>query len=112
MGRSIMSSLKMTILPLAVYLLISLLSQVDGKPSPKYFLTETKSQSKAKKNSDYITDINNSGTMNLHETNRKKGAIREINNSGTLNIQEDGTNRMKGLDVETVNNEGNINIYN
>merc|ERR1712002_646949 len=59
MGRSKMSSLKITLFPLAICLLLSLNSQVSGKPSPKHFLIDTKE--KAKKNSDYIDNINNSG---------------------------------------------------
>merc|ERR1711942_46536 len=54
MGRSKMSSLKITLLPLAICLLLSLNSQVSGKPSPKHLLIETKE--KAKRTSDY--DIN------------------------------------------------------
>merc|ERR1712098_853710 len=57
MGRSKMISLKITLLPLAICLLLSLNSQV----SPKYFLIETKE--KAKKSSDYVNDINNSGLV-------------------------------------------------
>merc|ERR1719481_2049821 len=49
-----MSSLKITLLPLAICLLLSLNSQVSGKPSPKHLLIETKE--KAKRTSDY--DIN------------------------------------------------------
>merc|ERR1711970_1086433 len=56
MGRRNMSSLKITLLPLAICLLLSLNSQVSGKPSPKHFLIETKER--AKKNSDYIDNIN------------------------------------------------------
>merc|ERR1711887_144629 len=54
MGSSKMTSLKITLLPLAICLLLSLNSQVCGKPSPKHFLIETKE--KAKRTSDY--DIN------------------------------------------------------
>merc|ERR1712236_191428 len=61
MGRSKMSSLKITLLSLAICLLLSLNSQVSGKPSPKHFLIETKE--KAKKSSDYVKNINNSGGM-------------------------------------------------
>merc|ERR1711875_77087 len=54
MGRSKMTSLTITLLPLAICLLLSLNSQVSGKPSSKQFLIETKE--KAKRTSDY--DIN------------------------------------------------------
>merc|ERR1711862_1042004 len=59
MGRSNMASLKITLLPLAICLLLSLNSQVSGKPSPKHFLIET--QEKARKNNDYIGNVNNVG---------------------------------------------------
>merc|ERR1711982_256388 len=61
MGRSKMSSLKITLLPLAICLLLSLNSQVSGKPSPAHFLINTKE--KAKKSSDYVSNINNSGLV-------------------------------------------------
>merc|ERR1711862_232021 len=59
MGRSNMASLKIILLPLAICLLLSLESQVSGKPSPKHFLIETKE--KAKKNNDYTGNVNNVG---------------------------------------------------
>merc|ERR1711887_471299 len=59
MGRSNMSSLRITLLPLAICLLLSLNSQVSGKPSPKHFLIETIEQ--AKKNNDYTGDVTNEG---------------------------------------------------
>merc|ERR1711970_1196076 len=54
MGSSKMSSLKITLLSLAICLHLSLNSQVSGKPSPKHLLIETKE--KSKRTSDY--DIN------------------------------------------------------
>merc|ERR1712215_465906 len=54
-----MSSLRITLLPLAICLLLSLNSQISGKPSPKHFLIETKEQ--AKKNNDYTGDVTNEG---------------------------------------------------
>merc|ERR1712215_183082 len=59
MGRSNMSSLRITLLPLAICLLLSLNSQISGKPSPKLFLIETLEQ--AKKNNDYTGDVTNEG---------------------------------------------------
>merc|ERR1711970_599258 len=59
MGRSNMSSLRITLLPLAIFLLLSLNSQISGKPSPKVFLVETKE--KTKKNNDYTGDVTNEG---------------------------------------------------
>merc|ERR1711982_200168 len=58
MGRSNMASL-ITLLPLAICLLLSLNSQVTGKPSPKHFLIETKQ--KTKKNNDYTGNVTNKG---------------------------------------------------
>merc|ERR1712098_178027 len=59
MGRSNMASLKIILLPLAICLLLSLNSQVTGKPSPKHFLIETKE--KTKKNNDYTGNVTNKG---------------------------------------------------
>merc|ERR1711942_31081 len=61
MGRSNMSSLKITLLPLAISLLVSLDSQISGKSSPKYFIIETEEM--AKNNFDYIEGINNDGKV-------------------------------------------------
>merc|ERR1711921_1336 len=82
MGRSKMSSLKMTLLPLVVYLLLSLLSQVSGKPSPRHLLIETKNKSKAKKSSDYVDDITNSGVVgSIHDLSVNHDYVNNINNS-------------------------------
>merc|ERR1719147_250472 len=54
-----MTSLKIILLPLAICLLLSLNSQVTGKPSPKHFLIETKE--KIKKNNDYTGNVTNKG---------------------------------------------------
>merc|ERR1712098_319478 len=59
MGRNNMTSLKIILLPLAICLLLSLNSQVTGKPSPKHFLIETKE--KIKKNNDYTGNVKNDG---------------------------------------------------
>merc|ERR1712236_89383 len=59
MGRSNMASLKIILLPLTICLLLSLNSQVSGKPSPKHFLIETKE--KTKKNNDYTDNVHNIG---------------------------------------------------
>merc|ERR1711862_555913 len=65
MGRSKMSSLKITLLPLAICLLLSLNSQVSGKPSPKHFLINTKE--KAKKSFDYVNNIKNGPGASIHK---------------------------------------------
>merc|ERR1712230_269525 len=92
MGRSNMSSLKITFLPLAIRLLLSLNSQVSGKPSPKHFLIETKE--KAKKNNDYTVDVNNVGG--------KIGGIgdRSVNSGDYMTI---GTANNQGVITENNN---------
>merc|ERR1712236_66405 len=86
MGRGRMSSLKIALLPLAICLLLSLNSQVSGKPSPKHLLIETKE--KAKRTSDY--DINAGhfhngpeGTVISHDYDVNSIALN--NNGGTIN---------------------------
>merc|ERR1711942_457652 len=59
MGRRNMSSLKITLLPLAICLLLSLNSQISGKPNPKHFIINTKER--PKKNNDYTGNVNNVG---------------------------------------------------
>merc|ERR1712236_166190 len=95
MGSSKMTSLKITLLPLTICLLLSLNSQVSGKPSPKHLLIETKENAKkmprranAKdlKNSDY--DINagsfhNSGSVISNDYDVNSIALN--NNGGTIN---------------------------
>merc|ERR1711970_1106618 len=81
MGRIRMNSLKITLLPLAICFLLSLNSQVSGKPSPKHFLIETKE--KARKNNDYIETIHNNGKVN-------KIVDRSFNVDYTGNVQNVG----------------------
>merc|ERR1711942_34868 len=102
MGRSNMTSLKMTLLPLAVYLLLSLLSQVSGKPSPRHLLIETKNKSKAKKSSDYVDDITNSGVVgSIHDLSVNHDYVENINNhaGGSINHIDD-----RSFNVDYVNN--------
>merc|ERR1712215_67372 len=83
MGRSKMSSLKITLLPLAICLLLSLNSQVSGKPSPAHFLIETKE--KAKKSSDYVNNINNHGGMgSVVDASTNFDYVNNIKNSGGI----------------------------
>merc|ERR1711942_279235 len=102
MGRSNMASLRITLLPLAICLLLSLNSQVSGKPSPKHFLIETKE--KAKKNNDYTGNVTNVGgkiggigdgsvnsgdyTGNVKNVGGKIGGIgdRSVNSGDYMNI--------------------------
>merc|ERR1711939_277929 len=116
MGRSNMSSLKITFLPPAICLLLSLNSQVSGKPSPKHFLIETKE--KAKKNNDYTLDVTNVGgkiggigdgsfnsgdyTGNVKNVGGKIGAIgdRSVNSGDYMTI---GTANNQGVITENNN---------
>merc|ERR1712236_67913 len=116
MGRSKMSSLKITLLPLAICLLLSLNSQVSGKPSPKHFLIETKE--KAKKNNDYTLDVTNVGgkiggigdgsfnsgdyTGNVKNVGGKIGGIgdRSVNSGDYMTI---GTANNQGVITENNN---------
>merc|ERR1712002_1294633 len=105
MGRSNMSSLKMTLLPLAVYLLLSLLSQVSGKPSPRHLLVETKNKSKAKKSSDYVDDITNSGVVgSIHDLSVNHDYVNNINNSKVGAVVDKSFNDY----VANINNNGKV----
>merc|ERR1711862_480979 len=110
MGRSKMSSLKMTLLPLAVYLLLSLLSQVSGKPSPRHLLVETKNKSKAKKSSDYVDDITNSGVVgSIHDLSVNHDYVNNINNApggGIGAVVDKSFNDY----VENINNGGTVGV--
>merc|ERR1712215_113441 len=84
MGRSNMSSLKITLLPLAICLLLSLNSQVSGKPSPEHFLIETKEN--AKKNSkDYCCAIHTTQSIIDQFPNFAKDYANIGVNSGLVN---------------------------
>merc|ERR1712098_79025 len=122
MGRSKMSSLKITLLPLAICLLLSLNSQVSGKPSPKHFLIETKE--KAKKSSDYVKNINNSGGMgSVVDKSTNFDYVKNVNNDGHITKIDDRSvnldyNNQDYLNIKTLNNkkggkvvENNNNYY-
>merc|ERR1711862_468923 len=103
MGRSSMNSLKITLLPLAICLLLSLNSQVSGKPSPKHLLIETKE--KAKKSSDYVNNINNSGGVgSVVDASTNFDYVSNINNgpTGAINKVVD-----KSTNFDYVNNINN-----
>merc|ERR1712215_471835 len=114
MGRSNMSSLKITLLPLAICLLLSLNSQVSGKPSPKHFLIETKE--KAKKNAkDYANIGVNSGLVNDHSVGNFDYA-NICSNSGVVNDHSRGNFKDYaniGVNSGTVNDHsvGNFKDY-
>merc|ERR1712236_9861 len=116
MGRSNMASLKIILLPLTICLLLSLNSQVSGKPSPKHFLIETKE--KAKKNNDYTDNVTNVGgkiggigdgswnhgdyTGNVKNVGGKIGGIgdRSVNSGDYMTI---GTANNQGVITENNN---------
>merc|ERR1719435_541285 len=105
-----MSSLKMTLLPLAAFLLLSLLSQVSGKPSPRHLLVETKNKSKAKKSSDYVDDITNSGNIrSIHDHSINHDYVQNINNApgGGIGVIHD---RSFNDYVENINNGGTVGV--
>merc|ERR1712236_194785 len=107
MGRSKMSSLKITLLPLAICLLLSLNSQVSGKPSPKHYLIETKE--KAKKSSDYVKNINNQGHVSsIVDSSHNFDYVNNINNAPGAAIKTivDGSTNFDY--VENINNDGHI----
>merc|ERR1711982_106131 len=90
MGRSKMSSLKITLLPLAICLLLSLNSQVSGKPSPAHFLINTKE--KAKKSSDYVSNINNVGSVgSIVDGSTNFDYVQYIKNDGTIDQVHDAS---------------------
>merc|ERR1711942_401265 len=107
MGRSKMSSLKITLLPLAICLLLSLNPQVSGKPSPKHYLIETKE--KAKKSSDYVKNINNQGHVGtVIDGSTNVDYVSNINNApgGAIKTIVDGSTNFDY--VENINNDGHI----
>merc|ERR1711862_586489 len=109
MGRSNMTSLKMTLLPLAAILLLSHLSQVSGKPSPRHLLVETKNKSKAKKSSDYVNNINNSpgGGIGAVIDKSFNDYVENINNGGTVGVVVD-----KSFNdyVQNIKNAGKVGL--
>merc|ERR1712002_330430 len=114
MGRSKMSSLKITLLPLAICLLLSLNSQVSGKPSPAHFLINTKE--KAKKSSDYVKDITNHGVVHkVIDGSTNFDYVNNIKNNGKVGVIKDKSLNFKDyMSIGTANNAGTIaeNNYN
>merc|ERR1711862_356930 len=128
MGRSNMTSLKITLLPLAICLLLSLNSQISGKPSPKHFLIETKE--KTKKNNDYTDNVTNVGgkicgigdgsvnfcdyTGNVQNVGGKIGGIGDGSvNSGdyTGNVKNVG-GKIGGIGDRSINSDYTENVNN
>merc|ERR1712098_617381 len=118
MGRSKMSSLKITLLPLAICLLLSLNSQVSGKPSPAHFLINTKE--KAKKSSDYVGNINNPGLVGkVVDGSTNVDYVQDISNGPGATIHKgidksfnDYVNNIKNAKGETVghNHDASLNV--
>merc|ERR1711862_736556 len=107
MGRSKMSSLKITLLPLAICLLLSLNSQVPGKPSPAHFLINTKE--KAKKSSDYVSNINNVGSVgSIVDGSTNFDYVQNIKNGPGASIHKviDGSTNVDY--VKNINNDGTV----
>merc|ERR1712215_187515 len=100
---------KITLLPLAICLLLSLNSQVSGKPSPKHLLIETKE--KAKKSSDYVNNINNSGGMgSVVDKSTNFDYVRNIDNAPGAAIHKvvDKSANFGRDYVNNINNVGGI----
>merc|ERR1711862_635111 len=107
MGRSKMSSLKITLLPLAICLLLSLNPQVSGKPSPAHFLINTKE--KAKKSSDYVSNINNVGSVgSIVDGSTNFDYVQDISNAPGASIHKviDGSTNVDY--VKNINNDGTV----
>merc|ERR1711970_1318429 len=107
MGRSKMSSLKITLLPLAICLLLSLNSQVSGKPSPAHFLINTKE--KAKKSSDYVSNIKNSGLVGtVIDGSTNFDYVQDISNAPGASIHKviDGSTNVDY--VNNIKNDGTV----
>merc|ERR1712098_32632 len=105
MGGSKMSSLMITLLPLAICFLLSLNSQVSGKPSPKHFLIETKE--KARKNNDYIGSLHNKGKVNeIIDRSKNVDYTGNVNNVGGKigGIGDGSVNSGDYMDITTLNN--------
>merc|ERR1711862_763425 len=107
MGRSRMNSLKITLLPLAICFLLSLNSQVSGKPSPTHFLINTKE--KAKKSSDYVKDITNHGVVHkVIDGSTNFDYVNNIKNGPGARIKTivDGSTNVDY--VKNINNDGTV----
>merc|ERR1711982_44898 len=107
MGK--MSSLKITLLPLAFCLLLSLNSQVSGKPSPAHFLINTKE--KAKKSSDYVNNINNHGGIGgVVDASTNFDYVNNIKNGpgATIHKVKDLSTNLDYIDIKVANNQGTI----
>merc|ERR1712236_99676 len=99
--RSEMTSVKITLLPLAICLLLSQMPKVSGKPSPKHFLIETKEKAK---NSDSAYEEAYDTNINIH--NRNVGSIRENNFN-----QDYGSMMQAGKTAVYTEDNGNVHVY-
>merc|ERR1711970_474747 len=114
MGSSKMTSLKITLLPLTICLLLSLNSQVSGKPSPKHLLIETKENAKKMPRRANAKDLNNSDyDINSGVLNNNGGVINSRDyNINALSFKNHGTVVSNDYDVNSGvlnNNGGTIN---
>merc|ERR1711970_298945 len=114
MGSSKMTSLKITLLPLTICLLLSLNSQVSGKPSPKHLLIETKENAKKMPRRANAKDLKNSDyDINAGVLNNNGGVINSRDyNINAVSFKNRGTVVSNDYDVNSRvlnNNGGTIN---
>merc|ERR1712215_4059 len=92
-SRRRMSSLKMTLPILALCLLLSITTQVLGKPSPKHLLIETEEQAKktSGSNEDYQSDWwpnyqtqNHWNQNQFSNTNTNQNSRNSVNGNGNI----------------------------
>merc|ERR1719481_996958 len=109
-----MTSLKITLLPLTICLLLSLNSQVSGKPSPKHLLIETKENAKKMPRRAHAKDLKNYDyDINAGSFHNAPGGLvvsQDYNvNSGVLN-NNGGTINSKDYDINAVSfkNRGTV----
>merc|ERR1711942_217944 len=122
MGSSKMTSLKITLLPLTICLLLSLNSQVSGKPSPKHLLIETKENAKKMPRRANAKDLNNSdydinagsfhngpgGLVVSQDYNVNSGVLN--NNGGVINSRDYNINALSFKNRGTVvSNDYDVN---
>merc|ERR1711942_269101 len=97
---------------LAICLLLSLNSQVSGKPSPKHFLIETKENAKVLKNSDYninAVSFHNGpgGAVNSNDYNINAGSFH--NSGSVISNDYDVNSHVLNNNGGTINSDYNIN---
>merc|ERR1711875_102385 len=112
MGSRRMSSLKMTLPILALCLLLSITTQVLGKPSPKHLLIETEEQAKktSGSNEDYQSSINwwpNYQTWGGRNTNTWSSSTNTEIGKDSINSRNRNSGTLNGNINSPINNSGN-----